>query len=133
MLVALTCGCGSDNPLGRKAISGTVTVDGKPIPNGAVNFEPLQAGGVGSGAVINDGAYGIDELEGLPPGKDRVSITALEGEAFTVSPGKMPGDEDMPTTTKSLIPEGWNADGKEDIEVKAEGPFEFNFEIVTKK
>ncbi|MGN6136482.1 MAG: carboxypeptidase-like regulatory domain-containing protein [Aureliella sp.] len=132
-LFALACpGCGSGDGLNRKAISGIVTVDGRPVPNGSVGFEPLVSGGVGSGAVITDGKYAIGKDDGLPPGKYRVRITGDEGENFGVSEGKMPGDEIMPPR-KSLVPASWNSGSKQEIEVKDDGPFEFDFAIDTKK
>jgi len=129
--LALCVGCGSDDGLNRKALSGKVSVDGAPVPNGSVGFEPLVAGGVGSGAVITDGVYKIAAKDGLPPGKYRVRITGNDGKQFLVSPGKMPGDEEIPKI-KQLVPPKWNADGKHDIEVKNEGPFEFDFDIKSK-
>lgn len=128
--VAFLCfsGCGSDDGLNRKAIKGKVTVDGVDIPNGSITFEPLYAGGVGSGAVISQGQYSIDQKNGLPPGKYRVQATGDDGENFTVSEGKMPGDEIMPPK-KQLVPSGW----KDEIEVADAGPFEFNFEIKGRK
>ena len=125
-------GCGSSDGLNRKALSGTVTVDGAPVPNGSVSFEPLVAGGVGSGAVISAGKYSIAQKDGLPPGKYLVRITGDDGENFGVSQGKMPGDEIMPPK-KSLVPDSWNAKSKEEIEVKDSGPFVFDFPIDTKK
>ncbi|HUP79575.1 MAG TPA: hypothetical protein VM260_13570, partial [Pirellula sp.] len=68
-LLCLVCaGCGSSDGLNRKAISGKVTVDGVAVPNGSVSFEPLSAGGVGSGAVITNGKYSISKADGLPAG-----------------------------------------------------------------
>jgi len=121
-------GCGSDDGLNRKAIKGKVTVNGVDIPNGSITFEPLYAGGVGSGAVISQGAYSIAQKDGLPPGKYRVQATGDDGENFTVSEGKMPGDEIMPPK-KQLVPSGW----KEEIEVLDAGPFAFDFDIKGKK
>jgi hypothetical protein len=121
-------GCGSDDGLNRKAVKGKVTVNGVDIPNGSITFEPLYAGGVGSGAVISQGAYSIAQKDGLPPGKYRVQATGDDGENFTVSEGKMPGDEIMPPK-KQLVPPGW----KEEIEVLDAGPFEFDFDIKGKK
>ena len=125
-------GCGSNDGLNRKPISGKVSVDGVAVPNGSVNFEPLYQGGVGSGAVISKGTYTIEKKDGLPPGKYRVQITGDDGTNFGVSAGKMPGDEDMPAR-KQLVPASWNSSSKQEIEVKAEGPFVFDFPIDTKK
>ncbi len=132
-LSALLClGCGSSDPLNRKAIKGKVTVDGLPVPNGSVSFEPLKAGGVSSGAVITDGSYTLTREFGLPPGTYRVSITGDDGTNFGVSPGKLPGDEIMPER-KQLVPASWNSESKQQVEVKNEGPFVFDFPISTKE
>lgn len=132
-LFCLVCsGCGSSDGLNRKAVSGKVTVDGVAVPNGSVSFEPLSKGGVGSGAVITKGKYSISKSDGLPPGKYRVQITGDDGTNFGVSAGKMPGDEEMPSR-KQLVPASWNSSSKQEIEVKAEGPFVFDFPIDTKK
>ena len=131
-LAVLGLGCSESDGLNRKAIQGKVTVDGRPVPNGSVSFEPLFSGGVGSGAVVSQGAYSIAQEQGLPPGKYRVRITGDDGANFGVSPGKMPGDEIM-TEKKQLVPDGWNSKSKQEIEVKDEGPFVFDFAIDTKK
>ena len=42
------------NPLGRKAISGKITLEGTPLEQGRISFEPLEKrkDGITSGAVI---------------------------------------------------------------------------------
>lgn len=129
LLIGLNQGCGS-NPLGRRAVSGQVTLNGVPIESGSIDFQPLQGGGVGSGAVITDGSYTIDEEQGLPTGKYKVTVFASDPNAQLLPPGAMPGDELPPSPPpKQVVPPDWN----ETIEVKAEGPVELNFEIKTKK
>lgn len=133
LFLCLDClGCGSSDPLNRKAVAGKVTVDGVPVPNGSISFEPLSAGRVGSGAVISSGKYSISKADGLPPGKYLVRITGDDGANFAVSAGKMPGEEIMPSK-KELVPASWNANSKEEIEVKPDGPTTFDFPIDTKK
>jgi hypothetical protein len=130
-LMLVCVGCGGGDGLNRQAVTGKVAVDGKPIPNGSIGFEPLSPGGIGSGAIITNGTYSISQAEGLPPGKYRVTISGNEGNQFQSSAGTMPGDEDMPMT-KDLVPPGWNKDGAHDVEVKDSGSNEFNFEIKSK-
>ncbi len=127
-LAFTAAGCDSDDGLNRKAIEGKVTANGVAIPNGSIAFEPLYEKGVGSGAVITQGSYSIAKQHGLPPGKYRVQMTGDDGVNFVVSEGKMPGDEVMPPK-KKLVPPGW----KQEIEVTEAGPFEFNFDVKTKK
>ncbi len=120
-------GCGSGDGLNRKALSGKVTSDGRPIPNGSISFEPLQAGGISSGGTITSGAYKVEQKDGLPPGKYRVTMTGDDGSNFAVSAGKMPGDEIMPAR-KSFVPEGWS----QEIEVK-DSSNTFDFQVSMKK
>ena len=73
-------------------ISGTVTLDGAPVPHGNVSFQPLQPGGVGSGAAITDGAFSISEEQGLPVGKYQVMVYASDPSVADLPPGGLPGD-----------------------------------------
>src|SRR5262245_47033662 len=130
LLVAALLGCGPGNPLGRKALSGTVTLDGSPLDGGTIEFHPLE-GGVQSGGLIHAGRYSIGADKGATPGKYRVQI-ADSYESPPLPPGHMPGD-DPPPAFKSRVPPEWNSKSKQEIEIKKEGPFRFNFDIVTKK
>jgi hypothetical protein len=129
-LSSATCGCGPDNPLGRKALSGTVTLDGSPLEKGTIEFQPLD-GGVQSGDLISEGKYSIPAHQGATPGKYRVVII----DTYDTPPmkeGQMPGD-DLPPPPKGKIPPSWNSKSQQTIEVKKEGPFKFDFDVVTKK
>ena len=128
--LALVMGCGGDNPLGRKAISGTVKLDGQPLASGAIELHPLE-GGVQSGDLINSGSYSIPANSGPTVGKYRVVIYDTY-ETPPLPPGHMPGD-DIPPAPKPKVPPDWNTKSKQTIEVKKEGPFKFDFDIVTKK
>ncbi len=43
VVILFALGCGSGDGLNRQPISGAVTVDDVPVPNGSVTFEPLFA------------------------------------------------------------------------------------------
>jgi hypothetical protein len=124
-------GCGPDNPLGRKSVSGTVTLDGAPVQQGSINFQPQQAGGVSSGAMILDGKYSIAATEGLPDGKYLVQIYGIDPSTIGQLPeGGMPGD-DLPEA-KEIIPAEWNVKSDKMVEVSGKGPFQFDFPITSK-
>jgi hypothetical protein len=124
-------GCGPANPLGRKALSGAVKLDGAPLERGAIEFHPLEEGGVQSGALISAGKYAITTDKGATPGKYRVVIYDTY-ESPPLPPGHMPGDDVFPTP-KLKVPPEWNTKSQQTIEVKKVGPFKFDFNIVTKK
>jgi hypothetical protein len=129
--VGLLVGCGSKNPLGRKALSGHVTLDDTPLPKGAIEFHPISEGGVQSGDLIENGRYSIPADQGATPGEYRVVIYDTY-ETPPLPPGHMPGD-DIPPPPKPKVPPEWNSKSQQKIEVKKEGPFKFDFNIVTKK
>jgi hypothetical protein len=124
-------GCGPDNPLGRKALYGNVTLDGAPLDKGAIEFHPVSEGGAQSGGLIKAGRYSIPAHEGATPGEYRVVIYDTY-ETPPLPPGHMPGD-DLPPPPKLKVPANWNSKSDKKIEVKSGGPFEFNFPIDTKK
>jgi hypothetical protein len=128
---AVLSGCGGDS-LGRHAISGTVSLNGAPVERGSISFMPMDQGVTSSGAAFTDGSYSIPEQDGLPVGKYRVTINAPKpGTGKAAAEGAMPGDPLPPA--EELIPPEWNVKSNETIEVKEGGPFEFNFDIKTKK
>ncbi|MBI3462449.1 MAG: carboxypeptidase regulatory-like domain-containing protein [Planctomycetes bacterium] len=124
-------GCNRD-PLGRYAISGSVTVDGAPLANGNISFQPTESQPTSSGAVVSDGKFSIPRDSGLVAGEYRVVVNAAvpgsEGKAIPVD--AQPGDP--PPPARELIPPDWNVSSQHIIEVMPEGPFEFPFEIATK-
>jgi hypothetical protein len=124
-------GCGGD-PLGRYAISGSVSVDGTPLAKGNISFQPTENQPTSSGAVVVGGRFSIPRDSGLVVGKYRVVVNAAvpgtEGKA--VPADAQPGDP--PPPAQELIPPEWNVASQHTIEVKREGPFDFPFEIATK-
>jgi len=131
LFAAAFLGCGPGNPLGRKALSGTVTLDGAPLPKGAIELHPLTDTAVQSGALIESGRYSIPASKGATPGSYRVVIYDTY-ETPPLPPGHMPGD-DLPPAPKPKVPPDWNSKSKQEVEIKKEGPFKFDFNIVTKK
>ncbi len=77
MIAALSCtfsvGCGKSSC----AVSGTVLVDGQPLPDGRIAFRPAveTKGARTVQAVVDDGAYAFTKNQGIAPGKFSVVIT----------------------------------------------------------
>jgi len=129
-VLGLLPGCGGDNPLGRKALSGVVNLDGAPLEQGSIEFHPLESTGVQSGALIRAGRYSIPAPQGATVGKYRVQIIDTY-DTPPLPPGHMPGDP-LPPSPKPKIKADWNSNSKHEIEVKKEGPFKFDFDVTTK-
>lgn len=73
VLCAALAGCGG----GWGTTSGTVTLDGTPLKEGAIAFHPSGDGPTSYGTVT-DGAFTIStgQKDGLPAGKYRVTVSA---------------------------------------------------------
>src|SRR5262245_10002994 len=67
----LLCGCAGSEP----SVSGTVKLDGKPLPEGEIRFIPIEGtSGPDAGAAIKDVKYKVVQ-KGMVAGKYQVSIS----------------------------------------------------------
>ena len=124
-------GC-SDDPLGRRAISGTVKVDGTALANGDISFQPVEGQATSAGDRITEGKFSVPRDKGLAPGKYRVEVHApTPGTGAQIDESALPGD--IPAPPKELIPPEWNTASTQTIDVRKQGPFVFDFDIPTKK
>jgi len=95
--VILIVGCGEGENLDRMAVSGKVTLDGKPLARGSIQFAPKDGDsrGAAHGEVL-DGSYSIPAATGPTPGAFVVTILPSEesgSDATTADVSSdMPGD-----------------------------------------
>jgi len=129
-LVMFALGCGESDPLGRKAISGTVSFNGAPIERGNIGFQPVEKSTTSGGASIEAGKYSIPRQKGLPAGKYRVTVNAPKGGGAQASKDAPPGDPLPPP--QEMIPPEWNEKSDQFIEVTEKGPYVFNFDVKPK-
>jgi hypothetical protein len=130
--VCLIVGCRPAGPT-RFEVSGEVFFDGTPVEDGSITFTPQDGQATSDGSNIIKGEYRIPKEKGLLPGKYKVSITAGDGISGAgdagvkagprpkVPPGATPGVE--------RVPPEWNTKTQQIVEVKAEGPNKFDFNI----
>lgn len=125
VMVALTLGCGgASDSLGRRPISGKVTLAGQPLAQGTISFDPIGKG-TSSGAQITNGEYSIPQASGLPPGQYIVRISSPIGG--TEAP-EVPGESDQ--VAKEQIPSEYNSNSKLKVEVTPAGKNTFDFSIL---
>jgi hypothetical protein len=119
----LACGCTDDEPYDgqpRVAVSGQVTLDGKPLPEGRIVLEPVGdlLSGV-HGANIRDGRFAIARAYGPLPGKYKVEISGRilprigERDMLSVPPGRRDPEK---------IPEPYKVRSRLEIDIPPEGP-----------
>jgi hypothetical protein len=134
MSICVLCGCGSPakDPLGRQAVTGKVTLDGKPIDVGSISFQPIaKSGPAASGAVITSGQYKIPAESGLAPGEYRVVILSPESEP------KRSADEMMnnpsATPSKERVAAKFNKDTELKATIKSNSPNVADFAVTGEK
>jgi hypothetical protein len=125
-------GCGDSDGLAREAISGTVTLDGQPLADGAIQMLPInRTEGTAGGAIVKDGKYTIEREKGLLPGQYRVVISSSQAGAAAPSDGP-PGPVPTSDAPKDPIPAKYNIETTLTADVKSGTPNVFPFELSTK-
>jgi hypothetical protein len=122
-------GCGGDRGPERIIVSGTVTYNGKPVPEATIEFIPVQTSSMPvSGAVVANGRYKVDNKGGVPVGTHKVIIAAYHQAKSIPKP-----DEATPLHPVGLyqyIPEKYNAKTQLEVSVPpGSGPITKNFEL----
>jgi len=119
--------------LPRVAIQGTVTLDGKPLPEGRLQFQPDPSSEAGIITVgeIKDGRYSIARAEGPVPGKYRVMVSSRP--VFKIKPGENPGGG-PPRTGPEKVPSRYNGKLSELVcDVTTDSSQSIDFTLDTKK
>lgn len=135
-IVSVLFGVGCSGPK-HSPVSGRVTLDGKPLPNAAVLFQPKSTGdnpnpGLGSGAKTDgDGNYtltisGTNEL-GAIVGKHRVEISAFD-RVKEIDPNS----DRVEKPARNLVPPKYNNQSTLEFDVPAGGTKDANFELSSK-
>jgi hypothetical protein len=129
------CGGSDQDTRPRQAISGEVTLDGTPLVEGQITFDPKsKADGVPAFSKITDGRFSIDRDAGPTPGKYFVRIEAIDPSTAPAAAVKKPGEIrkfDLPGP-KSIIPPQYNTATALDAEVKADAPNTYKFDLSSK-
>lgn len=116
--VLLALGCGGRDDLGR--VTGTITLDGEPLPNAFVVFSPTNGGTTSYGRSDQSGQYEMmfsDDEMGAWLGENRVEISTGDVDATMSGSG-----------ARELVPAVYNQNSQLVAEVVA-GQNEHNFEL----
>ena len=129
-MLALCCmvGCGSGGA--AAGVSGTVTVNGEPLAEGAIQFLPDEGtDGKGAAAKIAAGSYSVPIGETLMAGKHTVRIMAYRGTGVMIEgePAIDPESEtvddagggEMSEETEQYLPGEYNAASTLTADLKA--------------
>jgi len=121
-------GCGGSRAV---PVSGRVTLNGKPLPNATVTFQPVPKGGINIeptsvGETNAQGEFTLKILgkdqPGAVVGEHLVSISALQGPPPE-------SKDDNPKPRKDLVPPAYNSNTTLKFTVPAEGSTTANFDL----
>jgi hypothetical protein len=124
-------GCSNDpwNPvdtLPRVPVAGTVTLDGTPLAQGMIQFNPApETNGTTVAAEITGGKYAIAKAQGPVPGKHKVVVSSHP--PARLKPGEPPGG--TPKLTPETIPAKYNTQSTLETEVPAGGSQTLDFAL----
>ena len=113
----LACGCGPSEPA-RQPVEGTVTIDGKPLPQGYIIFYPAETGSDADTGTIADGKFVLQ----TSPGTKRIEITATRPIPGTADPLGQPNQE-------QYLPKKYNSQSVLTATVSAEDENRFEFPL----
>lgn len=134
-LVSVTAACIGCSGDGRVAVSGTVTLDGKPLDKGTIEFAPAEgAAGMLGGGMISNGEYSVPADKGLLPGTYTVRIYSAEPPSGEAADQELPpgGEKGGYPMAKDVIPPQYNSQSTLTAEVKSGGGNRFAFELTSK-
>jgi hypothetical protein len=97
--ISVLIGCGPSRPE-TVPVSGSVTLDGKPVENASVAFFPVDGGLPARGMTDASGKFTLMTFvagDGALPGNHRVSVT--KSETVTTAPAVEVGGDQMETPT----------------------------------
>jgi hypothetical protein len=116
--LAMGCGVADEGPQ-RHTVRGTVTLDGKPLSDGAVTFQPASPGAYPEGAALKQGRFTLRAVQG----SYRVAISAARPVPGLQAPTGM-----GPVVAESL-PARYNTETTLTADVKPGGPRDFTYDL----
>jgi hypothetical protein len=125
-LLATLAGCGPADPHNRQPVSGTVSVGGRPVPYGNIEFAPAEGQPTGLTLDVRDGRFAIDAKGGLSPGKYVIRVQGADGPP--PPPGEEPGTVAGPMP-KSVVPPKYGPLSKETVVIRAGEPNELTLDL----
>lgn len=132
LAVLVSGGCGTGGLRGeRLPVSGTVTLDGKPLTYGLVEFSQLAERGELQTAVVRDGRFSLAPPLGLPAGTYSVCLLPYVPEADELD--RLPPEGRKAVAAASdLIPPSYRRRGVFKAEIVGAEPAAMAFEMTTK-
>jgi len=109
-----------------RVVEGKVTLDGKALASGAIDFEPVDSQqGRLFGADIKEGSYRIQMPREAAVGKYLVGITSMRSTGRKVAAGPPAARGAMIDEIAEAVPAQYNAKSTLQVDLSQSGPFDF--------
>lgn len=114
---------------GRQAVDGVVTLDGQPLADAAISFQPAPGnpGGTSGAATDRGGRFTVSALKGLMPGRYVVVIQKWKGTGQTFK------DQRTGDIHEITAPIPFHEAEKLETIVTTKGPNRFEFRLTSSK
>jgi hypothetical protein len=119
--LVLLAGCGGPEHPEVGRVSGVVTLDGQPLPEATVMFQPTE-GRASIATTDSAGKYSLTYLDGVPGAK--------LGSHTVIMRTEIPGEDGQPPIAKEKLPKKYHEQSELTAEVKP-GSNTFNFDLQT--
>lgn len=126
LLLAASLGCQGEKT--GPEIQGTVQFDGQLVSHGLIHFEPANGKGANASRRIDDGKFQFPTNARMDPGTYKVAIRMLPPETNLDADTTMNQSQRQPPF-KNPIPAKYNDRSELTVEVSAEGPNVFEFDL----
>lgn len=123
----LSAGCGNSK-YDLVTVTGTITMDGKPLEGASVKFQPKGGGAMSFGKTDAQGRYQLETIHGDPGAMvatHKVSVFKSSGSVDTST-------EEVQPQVKQLIPERYNYKSELTYEVKPGNNDAVDFTLTSK-
>lgn len=125
------CGCGAKGPA-RAAVKGRVTLDGLPLPSGAIHFVPVgdTKGPLAAGRIVN-GEYALSSSEGPVVGRVRVEIYSPTEPSVPLDDPVAFAGADASAVPQERLPARYNRASNQFVDITAAGENAFDFNLTS--
>jgi hypothetical protein len=134
LLLQVVAGCSNNNPQGRVAVHGKVTLDGKPLEQGSILFSSVAGATpmVATGAPIKNGKFSLPAEKGIIPNQ----TYSVQFRSVEEIPGTRKETINDPTgllgiQTRNILPRRYGVESKETVIAAPKSPNVFQFELTS--
>jgi hypothetical protein len=120
VVLGLLPGCWRSSDLDRAVVSGKVSYQGKPVPEGMIAFVPIKdTKGPTASAIIKDGGYEVVAAGGVPLGTHRVEVQAFRALPANRRPNRPPALQDR-EPREQYLPEKYNRQSTMEVTIASD-------------